>query len=98
MATFWNIRSTPCQSDIYSFDNLDKAFDAYTGYEEHLFIGDFNTETSEPRIDCFFGKHELHKLAKEKICFKSVHNPSCIHLILTNNVMAFQNTKKIFTS
>ena len=34
---------------------------------------------------------------KEKTCFKSVRNPSCIDLILTSNAMAFQNTKTVFT-
>ena len=82
----------PSQADIYYFDNLDKAFDTYSSYEKRLLIGDFNTETSEPRIDCFVYEHELHNLVKEKTCFKSVHNPSCIDLILTNNAMAFQNT------
>ena len=53
--------------------------------------------TSEPRIDCFVYEHELHNLAKERTCFKSVQNPSCIDLILTNNAMAFQNTRTAFT-
>ena len=52
-------------------------------------------ETSEPRIDSFVYEHELHFLifsffVKKKTCFKSVHNPSCIDLILTNNAMAFE--------
>ena len=34
---------------------------------------------------------------KEKTCFKSVENPSCVDLILTNNAMAFQNTTTVFT-
>ena len=34
---------------------------------------------------------------KKKTCFKSVHNPSCIDLILTNIGMAFQNTTRVFT-
>ena len=55
-------------------------------------------DTSEPRIDSFLYKHELHNFAQEKTCFKSVHNPSCIDLILTINNMAFQNTTTVFTS
>ena len=43
----------PSQADIYYFDNLDEAFDIYISYERRLLIGDFNTETSEPRIDSF---------------------------------------------
>ena len=87
----------PSQADIYYFDNLDKAFDTYSSYEKRLLIGDFNTETSEPRIDSFIYEHDLQNLVKEKTCFKSVENPSCIDLILTNNAMAFQNTTTVFT-
>ena len=43
----------PSQVDIYYFGNLDKAFDFYSSYEKRLLIGDFNTKTSEPRIDSF---------------------------------------------
>ena len=87
----------PSQADIYYFDNLDKAYETYSSYEKRLLIGDFNTETSEPRIDSFIYEHDLQNLVKEKTCFKSVENPSCIDLILTNNAMAFQNTTTVFT-
>ena len=70
------------QADICYFDNLDKAFDNYSSYVKRLLIGDFNMETSEPRIDSFVYEHELHNFMKEKIYFKSVHNPSRIDLIL----------------
>ena len=33
----------------------------------------------------------------KKTCFKSIENPSCIDLILTNNATAFQNTTAVFT-
>ena len=56
-----------------------------------------NTETSEPSIDSFVYQHELHNLVKEETFFKSVHSPSCIDLILTNNTMAFQNITTVFT-
>ena len=88
----------PSQADNYYFDNLDKAFSAYSSYEKRLLIGDFNTEISELRIDFFVYRHELHNLVKEKTYFKSLDKPSCIYLILTNNAMAFQNTTTVFTS
>ena len=96
----WLLSATchlPSQADIYYFDNLDKTFDTYSNYEKRLLTGDFNTEISEPRIDSFVYEHELHNLVKEKTCFKSVHKPSCIDVILTNNAMAFQNTTTVFT-
>ena len=52
---------------------------------------------SESRIDSFVYEHELHNPIKEKTCFKSDHNSSCIDLVLTNNAMAFQNTTTVFT-
>ena len=87
----------PSQADIYSFGNLDKAFDTYSSYEKRLLIGDFNTEKSKPRIDSSICEHNLQNLVKERTCFKSVENPSCLDLILTNNAMAFQNTATVFT-
>ena len=60
----------PSQADIYHFDNLDKAFDTYSSYEKRLLIGDFNTETCEPRLDSLIYKHVLQNLVKEKTFFK----------------------------
>ena len=44
----------PSQTDIYYFDNLDKAFETYSNYEKRLFIGDFNTEICDIYTDRFF--------------------------------------------
>ena len=60
---------------------------------KRLLIGDFNTETSESRIDSFIYEHDLQNLVKEKTCFKSVENPSCIDLILTNNAILMLDYK-----
>ena len=62
-------------------------------YDKVLFLGDFNTEISEQRIEFFLCMHELCNIVKEKICFKNIGNPSCIDVLLTNNVYAFQQTK-----
>ena len=53
-----------------------------------MLLGDFNTEISES----FLYTPELCNLVKEKTCFKNMQNPSCIDLLLTNNVYAFQQT------
>ena len=87
----------PSQADVYYLGNLDKPFDTYSYYDKRLLIGDFNTETSEPRIDSFIYEHHVQNLVKEKTFFKCVQNPSCIDLILTNNARAFQNTTTVFT-
>ena len=41
--------------------------------------------------------YDLKNLVKEKTCFKSVENPSCIDLFLTNCSRSFQNTMVIST-
>ena len=65
-----------------------------SSYEKRLLIGDFNTETSGPRIDSFVYEDELHNLVEEKTCFKSVHNPSCIDIIL---IILTNKTTAVFT-
>ena len=81
----------PSQADIYYFCNLDKAFDTYSSYKTRLLIGDFNTETIQPRINSFIYGHELQNLVKKKTCFKSVHIPSyidlkCVHTGISTGV------------
>ena len=88
----WLLRKTyhpSSQSDEYFFNNLDKAIDTYSRYDKVLLVGDFNTEISEQRIESFLYTHELCNLIKEKTCFKNMQNPSCIDLLLTNNVYSF---------
>ena len=41
--------------------------------------------------------YDLRNLVKENTCFKSIENPSCVDLFLTNCVRCFQNTKAITT-
>ena len=85
----------PSQNDIYYFNQLDKAIDTYNNYEKILLIGDFNAETTEPCLESFLYEHDLQNLVKENTCFKSVENPSCIDLILTNSYMSLQNTTTV---
>ena len=71
------------------FNNLAKALHIYSKYDNDLFVGDFNTEISDQRVESFVYMHEL---VKEKTCFKNIQNPSYIDLLLINNVYAFQQT------
>ena len=81
---------TPSQNDIYYFNQLHKAIDTYNNYDKILLIGDFNAEKTEPCLESFLYEHDLQNLVKENTCFKSVENPSCIDLILTNRNMSFK--------
>ena len=47
--------------------------------------------------ESFLYMHEPCNLVKEETCFKNMQNPSCIDLLLTNNVYAFQQTVTICT-
>ena len=88
----------PSQSDAYYFENISCDLDIYTKfYDKFLLIGDFNAEDSETCLSDFIHKHECKNLVKDKTCFKSTENPSCIDLYLTNSQKSFQNTLVVST-
>ena len=97
--TKWLIFGTyhpPNQSDQYYFDCVGRALDSYNAiYDKYLLIGDFNAEERETCMKEFLYQYDLQNLVKEKTCFKSISNPSCIDLFLTNHPKFFQNTMTI---
>ena len=75
-----------------------KALDKYAhNYERFLLVRDFNAEDIEPYLSEFLYEHNGENIVKEKTCFKSLTNPSCIDLSLTNFPSSFQNTCTITT-
>ena len=80
----------PSQEDQYCYNNLDKVRVTYCQYYKVLLSDDFNSEISEVCLGSFLSQHDLKNLMKEKTCFKSVSNPSCIDLFLMNEVFSFQ--------
>ena len=87
----------PPQSDSYFFEHLDKALGIYSNHEKVLLTGDFNSEIAEPCMDSFLQQHGRTSLVKEKACFKSITNPTCIDLFLTNSNLSFQQTETVST-
>ena len=86
----------PSQSDNYYFESITRALDIYGElYSKLLLVGDFNAEDSESCMSAFLYQHNLKTLVKQKTCFKSTENPSCIDLFLTNCAHSFQNTNTI---
>ena len=61
-------------------------------YENIILLGDFNVEVKEKKISDFMSTYGLKSLVKQKACFKSPDNPSCIHLILINSLRSFQDS------
>ena len=80
------------------FNNIGRALDIYTQkYDKILLAGDFNAEEKEVILKAFMELYDLRNLVKEKTCFKSVGNPSCVDLFLTNCSKSFQETNVIST-
>ena len=71
----------PCQSDQHFFENVNKALGKYDHYY----------------YDHFLYQHNVKRNKKKTPFFKSISNPSCIDLFLTNNALSFQSTKTVTT-
>ena len=81
------------QKDDYYFCNFSKVLDSLnSNFENLLLVGDFNSEDHEIEISSFVNNHEAKNIVKEKTCFKSVLNPSCVDLFVTNNPKSLQHT------
>ena len=57
--------------------------------------GDFNAQENEESLSNFLYTYGMKSIVHEKTCFKSIHNPSCIDLFLTNCSKSFQTTTAI---
>ena len=88
----------PSQSDRYYFESVSNALDLYfTKYDKFLLVGDFNAEDTEPILASFLDQYQAKNLVKKYTCFKSVDNPSCVDLLITNNYRSFQHTNVFST-
>ena len=99
--TKWLLYGTyhpPSQNKSLYIDSVSSALDTYLSQYDKLFlVGDFNCETFDPTLKGFLDQYSLKNIVKEPTCFKSVTNPSCIDLILTNNSYCFENTIAVST-
>ena len=71
--------------------------DTYCNYDKFLIAGDLNVQEHVSSIQNFLEEFNAKNLVKEKTCFKSLDNPSCIDLFLTNSPQSFQNTTTVST-
>ena len=84
-------------TDSDFFEQIGLALDVYSNYDKFLLAGDFNVQEDEGCIQDFMEEFSARNLVKEKTCFKSLDNPSCIDLFLTNSSQSFQKTTTIST-
>ena len=78
-------------------EQLQFGLDKYSGYEKVLVLGDFNIDDKEEILEEFLFEQNLKNLVKVPTCYKSVENPSCIDLFLTNSYASFQHTTTVET-
>ena len=84
-------------SDEDFFEQISLALDVYSNYDKYLLAGDFNIEENDSCLSNFLYEHNSKNIVKQKTCFKSIDNPSCIDLFITNCCRSFQNTAAIST-
>ena len=88
----------PNQVENYYFHAIGNALEIYNKkYEKCIIAGNFNAEEHEVDLSNFLGTYGLKSLVHEKTCFKSLTNPTCIDLLLTNCSKSFQKTS-VFSS
>ena len=89
----------PDKKDIKTFLNhVSKELDKFLPqYENLLLLGDFNSEMAEDDMKNFCETYNLTNLITDPTCFKSVENPSCIDVMLTNRNLCFENSMTIET-
>ena len=76
---FFGCYHPPSQNNDHCFCNLSKILGSLnSNYKIFLLIGDFNSEDHEVEISSFLNNHEAKNIVKEKTCFKSFLNPSCV--------------------
>ena len=68
-----------------------------SSYENIVILGDFNGEYREEAMEGFCSLFCFSSLIKDHTCFKSVENPTCVDLILTNRSESFQNSMVVET-
>ena len=84
-------------SDFEYLEQLGLALDVYSNYDRFLLAGDFNIEDREPCLEDFLYEYNSKNLVKDKTCFKSAQNPSCIDLFITNSYQSFLDTTTVAT-
>ena len=80
------------QSDEYFFYHLGKILDNFsTKYDRFVLLRDFNVQENETIFSEFLNTYNAKNIVKDKTCFKSIENPSCVDLIIMDKPGSFQH-------
>ena len=66
-------------------------------YDRTILMGDFNMTTTNPLLHELIDNFNMSSLINEPTCFKSIINPKCIDLILTNYKNQFMKSSTFET-
>ena len=83
----------PGQCPTHYFSEVGRVLDKYlVSHSKYVLVGDFNRDINDKHMHDFILNYGLDNIVKDKTCFKSIDNPSCIDLLLTNKPRSFQHT------
>ena len=84
------IYKPPNQNHDYFLCQLKIVLDTYLClYQDFILIGDFNLQPHDTILKNFLESYNCVNLIRSPTCYKSLSNPSCIDLIITNRKMCF---------
>ena len=77
---------------------IGKNLDIYSlKYDNFILLGNLNSEPKEQFVKDFCQVYNCKNIVKGNTCFKSLANPSCIDLFITNRPACFQGSMTIET-
>ena len=97
VGTYHSTNKKHGQRDDEYFRQIGFALDVYSRFDKFLLAGDVNVPEDDINIAEFMTDYHAKNLVKEPTCFKSMDNPSCIDLFITNSYLSFQNTTTVAT-
>ena len=89
---FLSIYKPPSQNCQYFLDSLHNIIDFYSSiYDNHIVLGDFNTDPSHTQLSVFMEHYNYYNLIKSNNYFKG--DGSCKDLILNNRKYCLKKNK-----
>ena len=84
--------------DAYFYQNLSICLDLFSKkYTNFFLVDDFTSEETGTVLSAFLNSHDAKNMVKEKTCFKSMNNPTCVDLLISNKEKCFKSATTIDT-